>query len=334
MKSFLHKLRPVQRDKENAKQRPLSVAAGDGLASTLHEKRTDSTVRRERARHSIGPSTATVRTTTAEKRRGLVLDKEKIAADRQNGSQPIRATQGETSPLWDGDMQRIIESGVDVAGDDSTEPVVKKVAFKSPNPTPATSMILDGTPDVVTTGYGQAASERPPAVPPKDQPSRPLRRRPSHTPQTSIDSGKALAVPSRPAFATRSTTPNASASATRPRPVKKPSLPHHINTTAGLAHEPQHKQGLASTSQIATATGRHRGNSFDSNTTIARSEASCAPRSGSFCPVQASWSEMAEGDLIDNLSPRERTRQEVLWEIVSSEERSVCTMPPHLSALN
>jgi hypothetical protein len=50
--------------------------------------------------------------------------------------------------------------------------------------------------------------------------------------------------------------------------------------------------------------------------------------------VQASWSEMAEGDLIDNLSPRERTRQEVLWEIVSSEERSVCTMPSHLSALN
>jgi hypothetical protein len=30
---------------------------------------------------------------------------------------------------------------------------------------------------------------------------------------------------------------------------------------------------------------------------------------------------MAEDDLIANLGPRERTRQEVLWEIVSSEER-------------
>jgi hypothetical protein len=32
---------------------------------------------------------------------------------------------------------------------------------------------------------------------------------------------------------------------------------------------------------------------------------------------------MAEEELIANLGPRERTRQEVLWEIVSSEERYV-----------
>ena len=41
----------------------------------------------------------------------------------------------------------------------------------------------------------------------------------------------------------------------------------------------------------------------------------------SYLPPPNSWSEMAEDDLIANLSPRERTRQEVLWEIVSSEER-------------
>jgi hypothetical protein len=35
----------------------------------------------------------------------------------------------------------------------------------------------------------------------------------------------------------------------------------------------------------------------------------------------ASWSEGAEEDLVSNLGPRERTRQEVLWEIVASEER-------------
>lgn len=37
----------------------------------------------------------------------------------------------------------------------------------------------------------------------------------------------------------------------------------------------------------------------------------------------ASWSEVAEEDLVSNLGPRERTRQEVLFEIVASEERSV-----------
>lgn len=34
-----------------------------------------------------------------------------------------------------------------------------------------------------------------------------------------------------------------------------------------------------------------------------------------------SWSEGAEEDLVTNLGQRERTRQEVLWEIVASEER-------------
>lgn len=37
----------------------------------------------------------------------------------------------------------------------------------------------------------------------------------------------------------------------------------------------------------------------------------------------ASWSEAAEGDLVSNLGSRERTRQEVLWEIVASEDRCV-----------
>jgi len=40
-------------------------------------------------------------------------------------------------------------------------------------------------------------------------------------------------------------------------------------------------------------------------------------------PMVQSWSEGAEGDLVANLGQRERTRQEVLWEIVASEERSV-----------
>jgi hypothetical protein len=43
----------------------------------------------------------------------------------------------------------------------------------------------------------------------------------------------------------------------------------------------------------------------------------------SYIPPPNSWSEMADHDLIANLGPRERARQEVLWEIVSSEERWV-----------
>jgi hypothetical protein len=41
----------------------------------------------------------------------------------------------------------------------------------------------------------------------------------------------------------------------------------------------------------------------------------------------ASWSEGAEEDLVSNLGPRERTRQEVLWEILASEERSALIVP-------
>ena len=46
----------------------------------------------------------------------------------------------------------------------------------------------------------------------------------------------------------------------------------------------------------------------------------------------ASWSEHTEVDLVANIGSRERTRQEVLFEIVSSEERS--DNPSHPSILN
>ncbi|WVQ77358.1 hypothetical protein IAR50_007042 [Cryptococcus sp. DSM 104548] len=43
----------------------------------------------------------------------------------------------------------------------------------------------------------------------------------------------------------------------------------------------------------------------------------------SWLPVAGSWGEMADQELVANLGPVERTRQEVLFEIVSSEERYV-----------
>lgn len=45
--------------------------------------------------------------------------------------------------------------------------------------------------------------------------------------------------------------------------------------------------------------------------------------SGSRILAAQSWSEVTEEDLVSNLGSRERTRQEVLFEIISSEERSV-----------
>lgn len=48
-----------------------------------------------------------------------------------------------------------------------------------------------------------------------------------------------------------------------------------------------------------------------------------AARDGEDIYQPLTWSEMNDVDLVENLSGRERTRQEVLWEIVASEERYV-----------
>ena len=56
---------------------------------------------------------------------------------------------------------------------------------------------------------------------------------------------------------------------------------------------------------------------------LSPSESDGSQSTRSYLPPPNSWSEMAEEELIANLGPRERTRQEVLWEIVSSEERYV-----------
>jgi hypothetical protein len=48
-----------------------------------------------------------------------------------------------------------------------------------------------------------------------------------------------------------------------------------------------------------------------------------AQTSGSRILAAASWSELTEEDLVSNIGSRERTRQEVLFEIISSEERYV-----------
>ncbi|QRV86077.1 RhoGEF domain protein [Ceratobasidium sp. AG-Ba] len=86
--------------------------------------------------------------------------------------------------------------------------------------------------------------------------------------------------------------------------------------------------GRASTNR-ATHSPTHSTRTFGA---VAADQASMTIRSGtpyshmsgvSAIQAAASWSEAAENDLVNNLGPRERTRQEVLWEIVASEERYV-----------
>lgn len=57
-----------------------------------------------------------------------------------------------------------------------------------------------------------------------------------------------------------------------------------------------------------------------SQVTLAPSESS-ATSAQSYIPLPESWSAAMDDELIANLGPRERARQEVLWEIVNSEER-------------
>lgn len=73
----------------------------------------------------------------------------------------------------------------------------------------------------------------------------------------------------------------------------------------------------------ASSRPQSRRNSVDpaspitTNETVAFPPSAFAARSYGF----PTWSEMTQEELVRNLGPRERTRQEVLWEIVASEER-------------
>lgn len=81
----------------------------------------------------------------------------------------------------------------------------------------------------------------------------------------------------------------------------------------------------ATSTRTATSPGPHR--PLGDSASLHQSIRSGTPysqmtnNSSSRILATASWSEGAEEDLVSNLGPRERTRQEVLWEIVASEER-------------
>jgi hypothetical protein len=97
-----------------------------------------------------------------------------------------------------------------------------------------------------------------------------------------------------PGFRSRSVSPSKSPKSLQSRQSRIPSAQGHANAILSHALPPYSSAS----------------NSYTSLT-----------ESAAYLPLQQSWTNMAEDDLINNLGPRERTRQEVLWEIVSSEER-------------
>ncbi|CCA66948.1 hypothetical protein PIIN_00786 [Serendipita indica DSM 11827] len=85
-------------------------------------------------------------------------------------------------------------------------------------------------------------------------------------------------------------------------------------TAPAHAHPRAHKQGKYNAMGLPMA----------DNVSILRPGTSMSARSQkSTVATTASWSEAAEEDLVANLGQRERTRQEVLWEIVASEQRYI-----------
>jgi hypothetical protein len=190
------------------------------------------------------------------------------------------------------------EEGVGEGDDDRAErgrdvEHTKKVTFKSPVPTPTTSVVLDSLdiPSMADADEVPAPSlARPPSK--GGSPSKTARPAPISRPSTSV-----------------------SLTASRPRPTSRASY-------SFLHSRPSSTRKTSAPPPITTPISNSPSKSCLSPTPSEHS-AQTSLSTRSYVTLPNSWSEMAEEDLIANLGPRERTRQEVLWEIVSSEERWV-----------
>ncbi|KAF8710607.1 hypothetical protein RHS03_02428, partial [Rhizoctonia solani] len=163
----------------------------------------------------------------------------------------------------------------------------RKVAFRSPPPTPGT----------IPVPLPEPESEQIQIPPP--QPSHSQSHSQSPQPQTTTTTYYRIR-------------PNSAA-----RFREGTNTPPKISTSSG---------------RTTAASGRVAHSPTQSTRTYPNEAASMTIRSGtpyshmsgtSAIQAAASWSEAAENDLVTNLGSRERTRQEVLWEIVASEERYV-----------
>ena len=164
--------------------------------------------------------------------------------------------------------------------------VTKKVAFRSPPPTPATTSVVDPPP---------ALSDEQPLPSPK--------------PAVARNQPPSIREP-RGSVATATTSTAASSSKT--------------DITAPLKPVPKPASTRATSPYLFKSLDASSAQSFRSPTPYSSMS---AQTTGSRILSAQSWSEVTEEDLVSNLGSRERTRQEVLFEIISSEERCVPSFP-------
>jgi hypothetical protein len=150
---------------------------------------------------------------------------------------------------------------------------------------------------IVVDGHKKVAFISPPPTPAADRPI----RSPTPTTGTSIKKVTATRTQGRASTSTSTAAASSKTDLTSLKSVQP-------STAARSTISPYPYKGFSDSASV--------NQSVRSNTPYAQSNAS----SRIITPV--SWSEVAEVDLVSNLGPRERTRQEVLWEIVTSEERS------------
>jgi hypothetical protein len=108
-----------------------------------------------------------------------------------------------------------------------------------------------------------------------------------------------------------------------PPPSSGSSMTPPSTSTSSYQNQNQHHLRSPTTTNTNTSTSTSASSIHSARV---RARTAPGPETGGldharFCQVRQSWSEITEEDLVQNLSPRERTRQEVLWEIVSSEDR-------------
>ncbi|KAG9121341.1 hypothetical protein FRC07_002726, partial [Ceratobasidium sp. 392] len=210
----------------------------------------------------------------------------------------------------------------------------------------------------LTTGPMHAPSSTPPPVPAPRPPSPPAdppathstaSSRPSqqsdHTPDSAARRKVAFRSPALPpvtlpdpetpsrAVSPASTQQTTTTTYYRMRPTSTARFAAQHRDTPDSTRSTPPRVNTAATSRATV--GRSNHSPTHSTRTFgpaAADQASMTIRSGtpyshmsgmSAIQAAASWSEAAENDLVSNLGQRERTRQEVLWEIVASEERYV-----------
>ncbi|KAG8948276.1 hypothetical protein FRC04_009914 [Tulasnella sp. 424] len=208
----------------------------------------------------------------------------------------------------------------------------KKVAFISPPPTPGGLSISTALPDMVADlnsdngggsnptsppppGHQQTSSVSKSISGPTSKDASALAESTDSTASLTLKGGATVTTPSGRSSTTNlpakaSTSKSSPSSAPGPRGVTSPTY-----STRAVGTPVPHSAPARSQSR----------QDFAQSTVSFRSGTPYSYLSGRSTTIQppSSWSEAAEEDLVSNLGPRERTRQEVLWEIVTSEQRYV-----------